>query len=79
MCDDEMMYINSLAANNEEDWTETIQVNQVKFKVKLGTGAQCNVLPKQLLLKTRSDLIESKIKQLVSYTDNKMQVIGQTV
>jgi len=73
------LFINSLEnlnANNE--WVETLVLpknNKVLFK--LDTGAQCNVISKKVAVKSGLNLNVSTIKNLVSYSNNKIPVLGE--
>ena len=66
------LYISAITTGNKKNWTEKIQVGNVKFTVKLDTGAECNVLPKYLIDKTKASLKPSQTKNLISCTDDKM-------
>ncbi|KAJ8707826.1 hypothetical protein PYW07_011503 [Mythimna separata] len=71
------VYITAISAGEKKDWTEKIQVGKVKFIAKLDTGAQCNVLPRHLINKTKASLKPSRTKNLISYTEDKMAVLGE--
>lgn len=71
------VYITAISAGEKKDWTEKIQVSNVKFIAKLDTGAQCNVLPRHLLNKMKASLKPSRTKNLISYTEDKMAVLGE--
>lgn len=71
------IYISTISAGERKDWTEIIQVGNVKFSVKLDTGAECNVLPRHLVDKTKASLQPSRTKNLISYTDDRMTVLGE--
>ena len=40
------VYISAITTGDQKNWTEKIKVGDVKFTVKLDTGAECNVLSK---------------------------------
>lgn len=71
------VYISAISAGEKKNWTEKIQVGNVKFTVKLDTGAECNVLPRHLMDKTKASLRPSRTRNLISYTDDKMAVLGE--
>jgi len=73
------IHINSLGDVNE-DWVETLVLprnNEVIFK--LDTGAQCNVISQSLAIKSGLNIKVSNIKNLVSYSNNKIPVLGECV
>lgn len=75
-----MLYID--AVNNIEDddnrnWLEEISILGNKIKMKLDTGAQCNVLPQNIVSRLELKLIPSKTKSLVGFGNNKIKVIGE--
>lgn len=71
------VYISAISAREKKNWSEKIQVGNVKFTVKLDTGAECNVLPTYLMDKTKASLKASRTRNLISYTDDKMAVLGE--
>lgn len=73
----EILYIRRLIQNEEQDWHEIIQIGKKKIKVKLDTGAQCNVLPKWISDKLECKIRQSNTKRLVSFTDDKITVLGE--
>ncbi|CAH2108120.1 unnamed protein product [Euphydryas editha] len=72
------VYISAISTSGNNNWTEEIKVGNVKFKVKLDTEAECNVLPRYLMDKTNASLKASRTKNLINYTDDKMAVLGET-
>lgn len=72
------VYVSAISAGRKKNWIEKIQVGNVKFTVKLDTGAECNVLPRHLMDKTKASLKPSRTRNLISYTDDKMAVLGET-
>ncbi|KAF5282886.1 hypothetical protein FQR65_LT14189 [Abscondita terminalis] len=73
------LFINQINEGIQNDWKETIMVNNVKFAAKLDTGAQCNVLSKGLLSKLKSTINPTNVKYLTTFSNHKMLVIGETV
>ncbi|XP_025833925.1 uncharacterized protein K02A2.6-like [Agrilus planipennis] len=71
------VYISAISTGEKKNWTEKIQVDNVKFTVKLDTGEECNVLPRHLMDKTKASLKSSRTRNLISYTDDKMTVLGE--
>lgn len=45
--------------------------------MKLDTGAQCNVPPKQEASEAGLKMVPSKVKNIVSYTNHKLSVVGE--
>ncbi|XP_060807623.1 uncharacterized protein LOC132901728 [Amyelois transitella] len=76
-CSEDEVYISAVSGGDKKDWTETIQVGKIKFDAKLDTGAQCNVLPRHLMNKLKASLKPSRTKNLISYTEDKMAVLGE--
>ena len=56
------LYISAITTGDKKNWTEKIEVGDVNFTVKLDTGAECNVLPKSLIDKTKASLKPSWTK-----------------
>lgn len=50
----------------------------MKFTVKLDTRAECNMLPRHLMDKTKASLKACRTRNLISYTDDKMAVLRET-
>lgn len=76
--DDEDFFIFSLNTKcDEEDWMEVIKIAGKQFLIKLDTGAGCNVLPKHLLEKVNGKIKETRTKHIISYTNDKISVLGQ--
>ncbi|GBP63384.1 Uncharacterized protein C1orf43 homolog [Eumeta japonica] len=75
---DDEVYISTIITGEKKNWTENVQVGSVKFTVKLDTGAECNVLPRHLMDKAKGRLKPSRTKILISYTDDRMAVLGET-
>ncbi|XP_041983078.1 uncharacterized protein LOC121736085 isoform X2 [Aricia agestis] len=71
------VYISAINAGGNKDWTEKIQVGNVQFTAKLDTGAQCNVLPRHLIDKIKAKLKPSRTKNLISYTEDRLAVLGE--
>ena len=76
--EDEPFYIETIESSSDRPkWTLAIASNNVKFDVKIDTGAQCNVLPKSLCDKLKVGAIEKSKARLVSYTGHKLNTIGK--
>ncbi|GBP61465.1 Endogenous retrovirus group K member 8 Pol protein [Eumeta japonica] len=75
---DDEVYISTLITGEKKNWTENVQVGSVKFTLKLDIGAECNVLPRHLMYKAKGRLKPSRTKHLISYTDDRMAVLGET-
>ncbi|CAG4931717.1 unnamed protein product [Colias eurytheme] len=72
------VYISAIRSGEKKNWTEKLQVGNLRITVKLDTGAECNVLPRHLMNKTKAILKPSRTKNLISYTEDKMAVLGET-
>lgn len=83
--DDEDFFISSIckekADTNRDDerhWFEEIVIEGIGVKVKLDSGAECNVIPKEVADKiggTRA----TTTKRLITYSGDKMNVAGQII
>lgn len=62
---------------NEDNWYEPAMIGQNKLKLKLDAGAQCNVLPEKYIRNLNLTLQKSNVKRLVSYSDHRIEVIGE--
>ncbi|GLV46158.1 hypothetical protein CBL_02874 [Carabus blaptoides fortunei] len=71
------LYLSAISTGGKKNWTEKIQIGNVKFTAKLDTGAECNVLPRYLMDKTKANLKPSRTRNLISYTEDKMAVKGE--
>lgn len=81
---DDEFYINSIEhcktnLDNEQNWYEEITIREQTVKVKLDTGAQCNVIPKSIVQKIGADLKESRTKRIVAYGGTPFNVVGEIV
>lgn len=82
---DEEFYINSIeqqrptATNLDDDrnWYEQIKIEQVNVKVKLDSGAQCNVVSKDLATKIGARVKESRTKRIITYGGEQINVTGE--
>ncbi|GBP14486.1 Uncharacterized protein K02A2.6 [Eumeta japonica] len=75
---DDEVYISTIITGEKKNLTENVQVGSVKFTVKLDTGAVCNVLLRHLMDKAKGKLKPSRTKNLMSCTDDRMAVLGET-
>lgn len=71
------MKVNSL--KEEERWSAKMFVEKSILKVKLDTGAECNVLSMKEAKRFKSKTRNSPTKRLVVYNDEKIKVIGEVV
>lgn len=64
--------------NNESDkWCGTVRIKNKSLKLKLDTGANCNVLSEKDVIKLGGKMYESKTKRLLTYSGEAIKVIGQ--
>lgn len=87
---DDDFYVNSIeqdderarAKTNHDDdrnWYEQIKIGNVWAKVKLDSGAQCNVVAKSLVNQIGSKMMESRTKRIVTYGGQQINVAGEVV
>ena len=63
-----------------DEWTTKLEINGQAIKVKLDTGAKCNVIPKSMFKQIRSnDKLQKSNTKIVSYGGHKMDVLGHTM
>lgn len=80
--DDDSLFIGTIAENTNlecDNFTEKLYMEGNSYKIKLDTGAQCNVLPKWVIEKTNANINPSKVKHLVSFSNHRMKVLGETL
>ncbi|XP_062526842.1 uncharacterized protein K02A2.6 [Bombyx mori] len=70
-------FIGQLSVGNSKDWTESVETANTKFTAKLDTGAECNVLPNFIVQKTHACIQPSRTKNLISYSNNRISVLGE--
>lgn len=82
------LYVNSVSVfsvdatvETDEDWFEVLVVADEKVRVKLDSGAQCNVLPLKSVQKMALVIQPSRIRRIASYSDTsfKMPVLGEVL
>lgn len=63
---------------NEDNWTETLKIYKRNVKVKLDTGAECNV-PSESTYKTLNitGRLQKSSCKLVAYSGHKMEPLGK--
>lgn len=61
----------------DNDWHEIIHFQNKSVKVKLDTGAQCNVLSYQLAKELKVPIVKTKVKKLISFSNHEMDVKGE--
>ncbi|XP_058827479.1 uncharacterized protein K02A2.6-like [Topomyia yanbarensis] len=76
--DSDELFIGSVeSSGNDKDWFEIVKVHNKKFSVKLDSGAHCNVVPLWLVKQLKISLRPSKTKWLVSFSNHRLQVLGE--
>lgn len=60
-----------------DQWKETLYIGRSSVEVKLDTGADCNVLPKSIAKRLKTDIKQSRTKRLVSFSGHKIPVVGE--
>ncbi|KAM7293520.1 uncharacterized protein ISCGN_026650 [Ixodes scapularis] len=76
---EEEMYVSELRTKTSKTvWQEEIQFKcGTKVVMKLDAGAQCNVLPNKNVQAMRLQVFPSPVKRIATYSNHKMQVIGE--
>ncbi|KAM7299076.1 uncharacterized protein ISCGN_019643, partial [Ixodes scapularis] len=76
---EEEMYVSELRTKTSKTvWQEEIQFKcGTKVVMKLDTGAQCNVLSNKNVQAMRLQVFPSPVKIIATYSNHKMQVIGE--
>lgn len=84
--DDDSFYINSIdqqrAATNYDDernWFEKIMIGSIPTKIKLDSGAQCNVIAKSLANKVGTSMMDSRTKRIITYGGEQINVSGEII
>lgn len=73
----ETKVVNSLNNKDNEKWSGTVRINSQNLKLKLDTGANCNVLSEKEVKRLGEKINESKTKRLITYSGESIDVIGQ--
>ena len=76
----EQFYVDSVDAQKSNDWKIKLCVNNRPMTCKIDTGAQCNVLPKNVyddLGLNKVTQIEKVKTKLVAYNGSELKVLGQ--
>ncbi|XP_058840852.1 uncharacterized protein K02A2.6-like [Topomyia yanbarensis] len=71
--------VNDDDENSDDVWFESVQINGKNVRLKLDTGAACNVLPYSIFCMLGGRLMPSPTKRLVSYSNHKLEVKGEAV
>lgn len=74
------LYVDDIEDGDHDDsWYEVVEIAARKIKLKLDSGAQCNVLSQKYLKRSNVKIRPSKVKRLVSFSHHKMKVIGEAI
>ncbi|KAK7584247.1 hypothetical protein V9T40_008790 [Parthenolecanium corni] len=86
-CLDGILYVNSITVSQIQNkisggdsWYESLCLpNNEISRLKLDTGAQCNVLPLKIAQKLRAQIRHSSVRRIVSYGDGNfhLEVLGE--
>ncbi|XP_044731834.1 uncharacterized protein K02A2.6-like isoform X2 [Chrysoperla carnea] len=79
--EEDNIYVGSIQSNScdKNDWIEKLILPKNKtVNFKLDTGAQADILTMDEVKKSKLILIKSKVKSLISYSNNRTPVIGET-
>lgn len=71
------MEVHSVCNEESEKWCGTVCIKNKNLKLKLDTGANCNVLSEKDVIKFGGKLYGSKTKRLLTYSGEAIAVIGQ--
>lgn len=87
--DEDDFYINAIdeddqtrATTNQDDernWFEKIVIGTIPTKIKLDSGAQCNVIAKSLAKKVGSKTMQSRTKRIITYGGEQINISGEIV
>ncbi|XP_048747335.2 uncharacterized protein K02A2.6-like [Ostrea edulis] len=58
-------------------WTTTLKVENTNVKFKIDTGAQCNIIPKNMCDKLGITKLQQSKARLISYTGHKLKIDGK--
>lgn len=70
--------ITTVNSITEEKWTEKVRVGKYEVKLRLDTGAYCNVISIKTARAIGAVIAPSEIKKIKSYDGGLIKVIGQT-
>lgn len=71
--------IDTITVNNADDkqnWFEIDKINNKNIKIKLDSGAQCNIISKEMCDKIGVPLVNSRTKTIVAYSGHAIKVLG---
>ncbi|XP_017489177.1 PREDICTED: uncharacterized protein LOC108377419 [Rhagoletis zephyria] len=73
------LFVNTVNTNfdTSRSWCEQIIVENRTIKVKLDSGAQCNVLLKSICNKMKIKILPATTKKLVAFNNSKVSVCGE--
>lgn len=60
-----------------DDWHIDLPVNDTLVKLKLDTGADCNILPKSIYGTLSEEMLKCSKTKLVSYTGHRVTTLGK--
>lgn len=63
--------------DDERNWFERIHIENVPTKIKLDSGAQCNVISKSLANIVGSKIMDSRTKRIITYGGEQINVSGE--
>lgn len=74
------LYVDQVGTEDDDDsWYEEMKFGSKVINLKLDTGGQANVVPVKYLKNSNIQIKSSIVKQLVSYTQHKMKVLGEAM
>lgn len=83
---DDNFYVNAIDderqptnMDDERNWFEQVDIEKVRVKVKLDSGAQCNVLPRKVVDQVGAVMRESRTKRIITYGGDRINVAGEIV
>ena len=69
--------VNTELKRDTTDWNITLDINETQVKLKLDTGAQCNVLPMSTYKQLTAEKLEKSRTKLISYSGHIIFTVGK--
>lgn len=65
--------------DDDRNWIEKIKIGTVPTKIKLDSGAQCNVIARSLAIQVGAQMMDSRTKRIITYGGQQINVSGEIV
>ena len=69
--------VNTELKGDTTDWNITLDINETQVKLKLDTGAQCNVLPLSTYKQLTAEKLGKSRTKLISYSGHRILTVGK--